>query len=457
MSRWTEQQVLDLAPDASSVTAARKLATPGPWSEAGASDALVWGQCQGSGSKPYQVSIDLNGPAYRCSCPSRKFPCKHALALLLLWAADAIGASGEVAGHARSWIEGREARAAGKPADGAPATLVDPEVRAAAAAKRLAERLATMDAGAEEFRLWLGDAARTGLAGVRDQPYAWWDAAAARLVDGQMPRLAEEVREAASLVRRGSDWAEELVRRFGRWWLLTEAWQRRDGMDEAEFADLRVELGWAQPSAAVRENDPAPGPWGVLGAHRDVTTGGIREQRTWLRGPDGEVVQVLDFSAGGGPALPVAQLAGARLDVALARYPGLPPQRALFLTDPAAAPGSDATTLAPDDFGTPVTIREAFSRAAAHLDRAPWKDRFPVVLAGVRVAPAEQENRLGPALVDAAGDEVLLAPDEELDTLVLTLMAHTGGHPRHVFGELEGGRFRPLSLVGDGTRTAVAL
>jgi predicted signal transduction protein with EAL and GGDEF domain len=54
----------------------------------GASDAAVWGECQGSGSKPYQTQVDVSGagPTFRCSCPSRKFPCKHGLALLLLQA-----------------------------------------------------------------------------------------------------------------------------------------------------------------------------------------------------------------------------------------------------------------------------------------------------------------------------------------------------------------------------------
>ncbi len=43
------------------------------------------GLCAGSGKDPYQTVVDL-GPRYQCSCPSRKFPCKHALALLLSWA-----------------------------------------------------------------------------------------------------------------------------------------------------------------------------------------------------------------------------------------------------------------------------------------------------------------------------------------------------------------------------------
>ena len=46
----------------------------------------VWGHCQGSGKNPYQTVIDLNDIAFKCSCPSRKFPCKHGLGLLLLYA-----------------------------------------------------------------------------------------------------------------------------------------------------------------------------------------------------------------------------------------------------------------------------------------------------------------------------------------------------------------------------------
>ena len=83
---WTAETVEALAPDAASVTAARKLARLGPWSGTGFDEHAVWGLCKGSGSRPYQAQVDLSGPAYKCSCPSRKFPCKHALALLLLWA-----------------------------------------------------------------------------------------------------------------------------------------------------------------------------------------------------------------------------------------------------------------------------------------------------------------------------------------------------------------------------------
>lgn len=142
MPRWNLDAVEKAAPDAAALTSARKLAVPGPWSGTGGTDTLVWGKCQGSGKTSYQVSIDLGGPAYRCSCPSRKFPCKHALALLLLWVQNngSVPDADQPAAFASEWVEQRTARserAVTSPAAGDPA----------ARAKSQAERRELMSSG----------------------------------------------------------------------------------------------------------------------------------------------------------------------------------------------------------------------------------------------------------------------------------------------------------------------
>lgn len=46
---------------------------------------LLFGDCKGSGAENYRPSADFGDPSkpvYRCTCPSRQFPCKHSLALL---------------------------------------------------------------------------------------------------------------------------------------------------------------------------------------------------------------------------------------------------------------------------------------------------------------------------------------------------------------------------------------
>src|SRR5262245_55541108 len=81
---WTVDQILALAPDSQSAKAGNQLATLRKWDRLGRNQQSIWGECQGSGEKPYQTRIDLSEPAFQCSCPSRKFPCKHALGLWLL-------------------------------------------------------------------------------------------------------------------------------------------------------------------------------------------------------------------------------------------------------------------------------------------------------------------------------------------------------------------------------------
>ena len=427
MVRWSEEKVIGAAPDESSLAAARKLARPGPWSDTGSNDVLVWGKCQGSGRTPYQVSVDIAAPAYRCSCPSRKFPCKHALALLLLWArGEAAEVSAETAGFAQEWADQRGDRVAARERrqQGQQGQQADP----VAQARRLADRLALMDAGISDFARWLTDLARTGLAAARNQPYSWWDGVAARLVDAQLPGLAEQVRAMGSDVHARADWADHLLFHAGRWWAQTKAWGMRDELTPREVADLRTAVGWARASAEVLASEALPGPWLVLGACRS-DEGRLQQQRTWLRGPDGTVVVVLDFAAQG-QALATPQLAGAELDATLVQYPGSAPQRGMFTGPP--VPRGLARSL-----GDGCSIAQALDMESPAVSLSPWQDRHPVLLAGVRFCLGDRGW-----LRDPAGDALPL-----VDAPLESLLALTGGHPVDVFGELEDGRVRPLSVV----------
>src|SRR5258708_34154502 len=111
-TRWSADAVIALAADESSRGAARRLARPASWNGTGATPDLVWGLCAGSGKSPYQVIVELSGPAYKCSCPSRKFPCKHTLALLLTWANGEVPDRAQASDYAAAWAGERQTRAA---------------------------------------------------------------------------------------------------------------------------------------------------------------------------------------------------------------------------------------------------------------------------------------------------------------------------------------------------------
>ena len=80
----TEKQVRDYAPDAKSVAAARKVAKPASWPRLGREPNLLWGVCSGSSNYEVVARLGASITDAACTCPSRKYPCKHALALLLL-------------------------------------------------------------------------------------------------------------------------------------------------------------------------------------------------------------------------------------------------------------------------------------------------------------------------------------------------------------------------------------
>jgi hypothetical protein len=434
---WTKAQVEAQAPDAASISAARRLAQPGPWSDLGNTATLVWGKCQGSGAQRYQVSVDLTGPAFRCSCPSRKFPCKHGLALMLLWVANGceFGGDADPAGFAAEWQATRAARSSTRATGAADAGAepVDPEARE----KRIARRVETMTAGLDDFERWLRDLVAHGLASARQRPFSFWDAAAARLVDAQVPGLAERVRDAGGAIHRHADWADHLLAECGRWYLAARAWPGRDAMAPDDFGDLRTYLGWTVSTDEVRSGDSLEDRWKVVGVHR-TDDGRLQAQRTWLHGAtSGDTVLALDFAAVGG-ALRVAQVCGSVIDASLARYRGRAPWRVLL--------PDDATVIANEPvLPAGVDIDGALALVAKSLAENPWSARVGVSLRAVTFVPDPSADTYPDRpgwVIDSAGASLPLAPGVD----VWRALARTGGRPIDVFGELDDARFRPLTL-----------
>ena len=84
----TRSAIEAMAPDQSALAAASALLKLAKWPVRARSRGLIWGECQGSGANPYRVVADTDEHGSKCTCPSRKFPCKHALALMWLFVDD---------------------------------------------------------------------------------------------------------------------------------------------------------------------------------------------------------------------------------------------------------------------------------------------------------------------------------------------------------------------------------
>jgi len=222
--RWDRERVLALAPDAPSQRTAQSLASGRAWPATGAGIGALWGECQGSGAAPYRAVVDLSGPAYRCSCPSRKFPCKHVLALLLLWAEGTVpNDAADPPGWVATWLATRAAKASPTPS-GEPAEPKDPK----AAVRRAQQRESRVASGLAELDQWLCDQARQGLAVSQQAGYGHWGDIAARMIDAQAPGLAERLRALASVPHSGAGWAGRLLEEYALLHLLAVAYRRRD-------------------------------------------------------------------------------------------------------------------------------------------------------------------------------------------------------------------------------------
>ncbi|MGC5249406.1 SWIM zinc finger family protein [Gordonia sp. DT219] len=436
---WTTDQVLAFAPDASSVGAGRKLATPTYWTGTGATDAVVWGQCRGSGKTPYQTVVEPASPAYKCSCPSRKFPCKHALGLLLLWSQHEVPDAAEPADYAAEWLAGRAERAATPAAESA--SPKDPD----RAAKTAAQRVDRVRGGLTDLQLWLTDQVGHGLAGAETDAYRRFDAVAARLVDAQAPGVANRVRRLPALFAgpdgRAIEWPARLLEEFGRLWSLAAAHQRLDQLPDALAATVRRHVGYPVAKADVLAADGVIDLWLSLG-RRDTEEDHLQSRRTWLWGAGTRRFAMLLDYAPTGAILPTRPAVGQSIVTAMHFYPGVPALRGLY--DEASAP-SDGATPPPDPVPSlaPMSISDAkHARAQAVFDD-PWAQSWPVLVDGRLGLTADAT----PALIDRTGTAI---PIVEVGDRWPLLLALTGGAQVGVFGELGPDGIDVASIVADG-------
>jgi len=436
----TADAVLALSPDDASTKAARGLVAPAKWPMLGASDVAVWGECQGSGSKPYQTQVDVSGagPTFRCSCPSRKFPCKHGLALLLLQAQTPQTFTAAEPAWVSEWLASRLERAEKKEAKAAAAPVVaDP----AASAKREAQRVQRMAAGAQELALWLDDTSRKGLAAVSDSDGPAWATMAARMVDAQAPGLGERVRQAFAVVGQGRDWPARLLGRLGNLQLLVDALAQREHLPPGLQADLRQALGWPLERDEVLANgERVSDQWQVLAQVLVEREARLTERRVWLQGARSQRRALLvDFSFAG-KAFEQGWSVGVPHSGTLAFYPSADPLRALWAESKPVGGEGAPLPQAPDR-------ATEWTALATRMAANPWAQSWPLWLESVQLQyTADAEN---PWWLWADAGAIPLAIGE---ADAWQLMAMAAGGPVSVFGEWTGELLRPLTAWCDADR-----
>lgn len=451
----TLDKIEALAPDQASLTASRKLLKAAAWPTLTAGENLVWGECQGSGSTPYRVVVSEADAGYKCTCPSRKFPCKHSLALMWMRAEGKVAfAVAPVPEWVKDWLSRRRGPVAvaekttedevPKPsirlAHAAAEEPGDPkdEARAAAARERnRVEREATILSGLADLDVWLNDQVERGMASFIAQSAKECRAIAERLVDAKASALATRLDALPSRLfsMREPMRPQAAVKELGQVHLIAEAYRRQSELPLSLTPDIRHAVGWTLTREALLSDATAlrvSGTWCTIAVVSEVQPDRLRRIETWLWCEDdssARVALLLDFvPVASGASASGGYVVGDRFEAEVVFYPSVLPLRAQILQRLGDTHSTNNNVIFPS-----TSLTESLASYNAALAQLPWLGTWPMTFRTAEV------RRAGEALylLDLDGDFALpLAESQATNALPLVRTGTMDG-----FGLWDGYRF----------------
>jgi hypothetical protein len=319
----TEDQILTLAPDEASKKSGKDLANPSKWVSKGANEQALWGEAQGSGTKPYQTQIDFANIAFKCSCPSRKFPCKHGLGLMLFYVRKKNDFTiADAPAWVTEWLNKRVEKEEKK------ITKEEKTIDEAAQAKRQQARQNKVSDGIEELGLWMKDIIRNGILGMPEKGFAYFENMAKRMVDAQAPGLANMVRNLGEINFYAEGWQTNFINQLLHIYLITAGFKNTAAIDETLQQDIRTWIGFTQNQEELKEQTGITDTWLVL-CKQTFEVDTITTERNWLYGTQSnQYALVLQFIVRGqGGQLTFTP--GMFIQAELIFYPSVTPLRAI--------------------------------------------------------------------------------------------------------------------------------
>ncbi|MFK8079953.1 MAG: SWIM zinc finger domain-containing protein [Granulosicoccus sp.] len=425
----TADQVTVLAPDAASYKAGKALATHSKWSDLGHTGHMLWGLAKGSGSKPYMTQVALPELACNCTCPSRKFPCKHGLGLMFLAADDlSLFRQKETPDWVTAWHESRAAREAKK----SQTNKNRKPKNEASVAKTLEKRTARVDEGITFLQEFLLDIISQGLGQPAIEKSETWDTAARRLIDYQAPGLARQVRILGDWVHSTPQWEQHLLYEMGSLYAMLQSYQQRDLLSNDLRREIEQRIGWQIDKEEVLKSQFVSDNWFV--AFQTISrVEKLTSFANWLYGQNhNQWALILSFNTS--DAVPAGFWpVGSTISTELAYYPGAVPERAIPTSDKAEAIKHDQINVHADSIG------QLLQRVSQSMALNPWQSRYPFLL---NAQPLLHDNNALILIDDQGHGLPLKATPEEY----LMINGVCGGQPTLLAGEWDGDSCRIHAL-----------
>jgi uncharacterized Zn finger protein len=407
----TEEQILALAPDESSKKAGKDLAGAAKWVTKGINEKALWGECQGSGSKPYQTQIDLNTTSFKCSCPSRKFPCKHGLGLLLY---NVRKPADFTVSQMPAWVEEWIAKRTEKVEKAAEKR--EAPVDEAAQAKRQQARENKVAAGIEELLFWIKDIVRNGILIMPEKGTAFFDGMARRMVDAQAPGLAAMIRNLGNTPFYKEGWQQDFLDGIIRIYLIASGYKNLPSVNTALQQDVKAAIGFTQSAEDLKDENGVSDNWLVLGK-QTTEEDNITVERNWLYGIGSkQYALILQFIIRG-QAPQTLITPGTCLQAELVFYPSAAPLRAIIK--------QQTGTIAPPKTGGFSGWQQVTESQAAIYSLHPFGNERPYIVE--QLTPVLQNGRWH--LQDANTESM---PISEKFSNIWKLLAVSGGEPLYM-------------------------
>lgn len=448
LDTWTIEQILSLAHDQTLVGAAESIADASKWTRLGAYGGEFWAEFPNRDKPAYHTLISMPHMALSCNCPSRKYPCRHTLAIALLSVrSPAVFLSSDPP----SWVHTfAKERSAGHR-----------ETYSAEFNQQLISyqtQLAKAQSGLNAYTMWLHDMVHAGLAGLPKKPPNYWVSMANRLVDHGLFQLAAEVRQLPALTKmpkpqnsrillQGSqikrpstikeksdtahNWPALFLQHIGRHYLIAQGFAHYEQLSAAARADLRYAVGWfANPADGWPET--LRDHWLVVGCRQELRAD-ENIHHAWLWGQASQRFALLSQTFPRDDSCFQPFYLGATAAGVMRFHPGAWPFR---VEVESLHDFSNAATMIPPT----KSLRQASQDYGRALSANPWLDIFPQALGAID-AVREDERWF---LLDQEGCRWPLPDNYFYGWHLASLLAQDS---TILFGEWNGRFFAPLSFL----------
>lgn len=437
------EQIEKLAPKPSTFTAGKKYNSHGKWKSFGKSDRAIFGAIQGSGSKPYLVQVDTNEFACKCSCPSRQFPCKHSIGLLLLYSLEhELFEKVEEPEYVSTWIDKREAKRNKSEEVAKELTPEEIQKRAKSKEKRTKDREKFVDGGVDELLLWLKDLVRIGIIDFPSKHVSFFHQTAAKMVDAKVPGLAARVKAFNDVDFSDNEmWQNEVLGKISNLFLLLQSYKNKDKLQPVVLQKVKSLLGYTFKKADLLESKETlriVDKWLILGSQERYVDD-IKVLKTWGKGLDtGQDIIILEFISRFSNGEKIQLIEGSVIEAEMVFYPDTLPYRA-FVHD---YKGISTLDMFPDFL---ANWNAQHAMKASLLQKNPWLSDQIYLIDNLSLIKVKKEW----ILCDENKCFQTLSNDLNEDQIINLLMLSNNSPKTFALVETQNG-FYPLGIFVDG-------